>query len=73
MMEDYEGLPFHSDIERYFEAVQRLQRDERANLVRYAPVLCSCTRWYDWRAPGAPQEGCYVHTTVAFSPSGEWM
>lgn len=73
-MDDHYGdLPLHPDVKRYIEASRQASLDERTTLVRFAPVLCRCQRWYDWRAPVAPQEDCYVHTTVMFDRSGDWL
>lgn len=73
MQDDFRDLPLHPDVKRYIEATSQAHVNERAAMLRFAPVLCRCQRWYDWRHPAAPQEDCYVHTTIMFGESGEWL
>jgi hypothetical protein len=69
----FRDLPLHPDVKRYIEATRQANLEERAALMRFGPVLCRCHKWYDWRDPVAPQEDCYVHTTVMFDQDGELM
>lgn len=59
-------------MQRYIEHTRKVSLDERAALTRFAPMLCRCHKWYDWRDPIPPQEDCYLHTSVMLSGSGEW-
>lgn len=72
MDDEYERMPLHPAVKRYIEATRRAGREEREALLRFAPVLCRCHTWYDWRDPAPPQEDCYVHTTVMLSETG-WL
>lgn len=71
--EDWRDMPLSPDVKRYIEATGRAHLEERRLMLRFAPMLCRCRPWYDWRDPGPPQEDCYVHTTVMFDRRGEWM
>lgn len=70
--DEWLDLPLSPELKRFAEASRQAHRDERQSMIRFAPVLCTCTRWYDWRSPQAPQLDCMVHTTVMFD-GGEML
>lgn len=70
--EDWRDLPLTPEIKRFIEASRRTHMDERQSLVRFAPMLCTCSPWYDWKNPEAPQLDCMVHTTIMFD-NGTWL
>jgi hypothetical protein len=52
----------------------QMQMEERQRMVWWAPMLCTCIAWYDFRYPGPPQSDCVIHTAIAMNPfTGEWM
>ena len=69
----FEDMPLHPAVKRYIEASREASREERETMLRFAPMLCRCQRWYDWRDPAVPQEECYVHTTIMLTQTGEWL
>ena len=71
--EDWESMPLNPDVRKYAKAVHDYQMEERETMLRFAPMLCRCQLWYDWRSPAAPQEECMIHTTVAFGRNGELL
>ena len=70
---DWESMPLNPDMRQYVKAVHDYQVEERQTMVRFAPMLCQCQRWYDWRFPVAPQAECMIHTTIAFDSKGDWL
>jgi hypothetical protein len=70
---DWESMPLNPDMRTYVKAVHDYQMEERQTMVRFAPMLCQCQRWYDWRFPVAPQAECMIHTTIAFDSKGDWL
>lgn len=66
-------MPLNPEVRAYAKAVGDYQMEERQTLIRFAPMLCRCQPWYNWRFPAAPQEECMIHTTVMFDRKGEWM
>lgn len=71
--EDWFDLPLNPETRRFIDATRQAHLDERAMILRFAPVLCRCTRWYDHQNPRAPQEECMVHTTIMFGMKGDWL
>ena len=71
--EDWDKLPLSPDVRRYIDAATRYSLEERRLMLRFAPVLCRCRTWYDWRYPGPPQEDCVIHTTIMFDRKGDWL
>ncbi len=65
-------MPLSPEVRRFIQATRQTHLDERRALIRFAPLLCTCTRWYDWRHPEAPQVDCMVHTTIIYD-QGEWL
>jgi len=75
-MDDHESwrdLPMSPELKRFIDANRRASVEERQAMIRFAPMLCRCTPWYDHEDPGPPQSDCYVHTTIMFDMKGEWM
>lgn len=70
--DDWLDLPLRPEVKRLVDATRRAHLDERQLMLRFAPVLCTCTPWYNWRNPQAPQLDCMVHTTIMFDGDGEW-
>lgn len=56
------------ELRAYAAAEARAHLEEHEATVRFAAVLCRCRRWYDHEDPEPAQAGCYVHTTLVFSP-----
>ncbi len=71
--EDWHDMPLNADVKRFIEATRQAHLDDRQSMIRYAAVLCTCTRWYNWRDPEPPQVSCMVHTTIMFDGDGGWM
>lgn len=71
--ETWRGIPLTPDVKRFIDATRRAHMDERAMMLRFAPILCTCTPWYDYRNPEAAQVDCMVHTTIMFDEQGGWQ
>lgn len=71
--DEWPSMPLDPDVRRYAKAVSDYQMEERATMNRFAPMLCRCQAWYDWRMPEAPQVDCMIHTTIMFGRDGELM
>jgi hypothetical protein len=77
---DFDEMPVRLTPEQ-LEAVNNWKRrmaeyqlEERRTVLRFAPVLCRCTRWYDHQYPQAPQQECALHSSIALNPfTGGWL
>jgi hypothetical protein len=59
-------------IEKMNAEQARFEQGARREILRLAPILCSCRRWYDWQGDQhPPQEQCIVHHSVMITPEGE--
>jgi hypothetical protein len=52
------------------EAQAAAQLEQRANLVRFAAVACSCQRRYSWESPAPPQLDCIIHGSLMMDAEG---
>lgn len=71
--DDWRDLPMGPEVKRFIDATRSAHMAERESMIRFAPVLCTCTRWYNWRNPEPPQLECMVHTSIMFDAKGDWI
>ena len=70
--EDWHDMKLTGEVQRFIETTRRTHLDERRAMIRFAPILCTCKPWYNWRDPEPAQLDCVVHTTIVFD-QGEWL
>lgn len=54
-----------------FQAAHQAEMERTARLMLFwAPISCTCTRWYDWTEPSAPQDHCPLHGQLLVRDDG---
>lgn len=71
--DDWRDGPLPPDVKQYIKATRRASIEERENMLRFAPMLCRCSPWYDHDDPHPAQVDCVVHTTIMIDLKGGWL
>lgn len=57
-------------FERWDKAHTQMLVDERLVMLAWAPLFCTCRKWYEPDAE-PPQAGCPIHSVVSWDPVKE--